>query len=50
MVIYWIGAFLILYHLIRFGIGSQPKAVAFVFFAGSIALVLLTMVAYLTIS
>ncbi len=46
VVIYWIGAFIILYHLIRFGIGNRPKVVAFVFFAGSIVLLLFTMVFY----
>lgn len=48
MLIYWIGAFLVLYHLIRFGVGNQPKAVAFIFFAGSIILVLIVFTAYLT--
>lgn len=42
--VYVIGGFIILYHLIRFGIGNQPKIAAFVFFSGSVILVLFTAV------
>ncbi len=38
MLAYWTGGFLILYHLIRFGVGSNPKKVAIVFLAGSLIL------------
>lgn len=33
--IYWIYAFFIIYHLVRFGIGTKPKIIAFIFFIGS---------------
>ena len=36
--IYWVQAFFIVYHLIRFGIGPKPKITALVFFIGSIFL------------
>ncbi|MFH0804529.1 MAG: hypothetical protein V1896_02925 [Candidatus Zambryskibacteria bacterium] len=35
---YWIFNFIILYHLLRFGIGVQPKKFAAVFLLGSILL------------
>ena len=35
---YWVFNFIILYHLDRFGIGTQPKKFAVVFFLGSICL------------
>ncbi|MBU3668769.1 MAG: hypothetical protein FGM57_02245 [Candidatus Taylorbacteria bacterium] len=38
---YWTGAFVLLYHLIRFGVGMQPKKIAIIFFAGSLALSLI---------
>lgn len=48
-VVYVIGAFLILYHLIRFGVGRGPKIAAFVFFGGSMVLALLLMLSYYTL-
>jgi uncharacterized membrane protein YqhA len=36
--LYWLGAFVALYHLIRFGVGTLPKKLAFIFFLGSIGL------------
>lgn len=36
--IYWLIVFVILYHLLRFGVGTQPKKFAFLFFLVSIAL------------
>lgn len=38
MAIYWTLAFTILYHLIRFGVGTLPKKIAIVFLAGGIVL------------
>ncbi|MSR87604.1 MAG: hypothetical protein EXS69_00325 [Candidatus Zambryskibacteria bacterium] len=35
---FWTIVFTILYHLTRFGIGTQPKKLAAVFFVGSITL------------
>jgi len=36
--VYWIAAFIILYHLTRFGIGVQPKKFAAAFLFGSVVL------------
>ena len=49
VLIYLVGAFIIIYHLIRFGVGNAPKAVALVFFSGSIILVLLAATFFLNI-
>lgn len=38
LVLYWIHTFAILYHLIRFGIGTRPKQVSLLFFIGSTGL------------
>ena len=42
MTIYWSLAFTVLYHLLRFGVGTLPKKVAIVFLAGSILLSMVT--------
>jgi hypothetical protein len=42
MLVYWSGTFVVLYHLIRFGIGNQPKRIAIVFLAGSLILSIIT--------
>lgn len=34
--LYWFVAFIILYHLTRFGIGTQPKRFAATFLMGSV--------------
>lgn len=44
--IFWLQSFFILYHLIRFGIGTRPKQLALIFFGGSLGLFFLTTVAY----
>ncbi len=36
--IYWVFAFTIIYHLVRFGIGKTPKKLASVFLVGTVAL------------
>jgi hypothetical protein len=36
--LYWMMAFIILYHLTRFGIGVQPKRFAAIFLFGSLIL------------
>lgn len=36
--VYWIPAFFLVYHLIRFGIGSRPKFLALIFLVGSVIL------------
>ncbi len=33
--VFWIYVFFIIYHLTRFGIGTKPKIIAFIFFIGS---------------
>lgn len=38
VMLYWLHAFVILYHLIRFGVGSRPKQAALFFFGGSFIL------------
>ena len=35
---YWLGIFILLYHLIRFGIGTLPKRIALILLLGAIAL------------
>ena len=40
--IYWVFNFVILYHLVRFGIGVQPKILAAAFLLGMIVLSFLT--------
>ena len=42
MLVYWTGTFVILYHLIRFGVGSQPKKIAAAFLTGSLILSIIT--------
>jgi len=44
--VYWVNAFFIIYHLTRFGIGSQPKIMALIFFLGSAVLFTAVLVAY----
>ncbi len=39
-------SFCIVYHLIRFGIGTKPKILAFIFFIGSFALFVIAINAY----
>ncbi len=49
MALYWLNIFIILYHLIRFGVGTRPKQSAFIFFAGSFVLFLFLMLSTLPI-
>ena len=44
LVLYWVVAFLILYHLTRFGVGVQPKRFAATFFIGSVILFTLVVI------
>lgn len=46
LLIYWIFAFIILYHLIRFGVGSMPKLSALIYFIGSLVLFFVVVIAY----
>lgn len=36
--LFWLHSFFILYHFIRFGVGTKPKQAALVFFIGSLGL------------
>ncbi|OHA91013.1 MAG: hypothetical protein A2758_01320 [Candidatus Zambryskibacteria bacterium RIFCSPHIGHO2_01_FULL_49_18] len=36
--IFWGAVFVILYHLTRFGVGTQPKRFAAIFFLGAVVL------------
>jgi hypothetical protein len=47
VLVYIIGSFLILYHLIRFGIGTQPKKYALFFLAGSVILLFVASAGFL---
>lgn len=35
---YWVFNFITIYHLMRFGVGTQPKKIAAAFFFGSVIL------------
>jgi hypothetical protein len=35
---YWIGIFILLYHLIRFGVGAHPRIIALALLLGSLGL------------
>ncbi|OGM29065.1 hypothetical protein A2962_04230 [Candidatus Woesebacteria bacterium RIFCSPLOWO2_01_FULL_39_61] len=47
---YWLLAFFIIYHLIRFGIGTKPKKLSFIFLVGSIFLTLVVTVLFLNLN
>jgi hypothetical protein len=38
ILVYWISSFIIFYHLVRFGVGTQPKIISAVFVLGSLVL------------
>jgi hypothetical protein len=46
IMLYWTMAFLVLYHLIRFGVSGQPKKIAIFFLAGSLVLTIITILLY----
>jgi hypothetical protein len=46
LLIYWATTFIIFYHLIRFGIGTQPKKIAFIFLLGAIGLFFMSVSAF----
>lgn len=47
--VYWVFAFMIFYHLVRFGIGTQPKRLALIFLIGSGVLYCLSVIALFSI-
>lgn len=46
---YWAITFIIIYHLTRFGIGTQPKILATMFFFGSAVLSLISIFLFFNI-
>lgn len=44
--VFWVVAFVILYHLVRFGIGVQPKRFALAFLLGTVLLFFSSVVLY----
>lgn len=46
--VYWGVTFVTLYHLVRFGIGTEPKQFAAVFLIGSIAFYSFTLILFIT--
>jgi hypothetical protein len=46
---YWTGIFILLYHLIRFGIGVQPRRIAFAMIIGSMLLTIMTVMLLIAI-
>lgn len=47
---YWLSAFFVLYHLIRFGIGTKPKRLSFLFLFGSLILSVLVTVLFINLN
>lgn len=43
---FWLVAFIILYHLSRFGVGTLPKKLAALFLLGSLTLFTVSVIAY----
>ena len=48
-ILYWIHTFTILYHLIRFGVGTRPKQVSLIFLVGSFCLFFLLVLTALSV-
>ena len=46
LVLYWVLAYFLLYHLNRFGVGPKPKVASFIFLLGSIALTVAVIIIY----
>ena len=46
---YWVGIFLLSYHLIRFGIGTYPRRMAFIMILGSVFLTILSVLLLTTL-
>lgn len=49
LLIYWGIAFIVLYHLTRFGIGVQPKKFAAIFLFGSVILSVAVIILFMNI-
>lgn len=46
---YWIGIFLLAYHLIRFGIDRHPRIIALIMIIGSVILTIISILLSTTI-
>lgn len=46
---YWVMVFVLMYHLVRFGIGIQPKKFAAIFLLGSVILSSLAVILFTTV-
>ncbi|MES2087897.1 MAG: hypothetical protein V4467_02795 [Patescibacteria group bacterium] len=49
VIFYWVYAFITVYHLIRFGVGTQPKKFAAIFLIGSMVIFFLCIILFSTI-
>lgn len=50
LIIYWLGAFFIVYHLLKYGITSWPRKIVAIFLAGSIVLSILSFMLFTQIN
>ncbi len=50
IIVYWISVFIIFYHLVRFGVGRQPKIFSAVFVLGSFILFFISIVLFSNIN
>ncbi len=49
LAIYWLFSFFILYHLIRFGVGTRPKQASLIYLVGSLLLFFFIVFTYVAI-
>ncbi len=49
LTVYWVVSFITLYHLVRFGIGTQPKKIAATFLFGLVGLFFLSVFLFASI-
>lgn len=47
--LYWLFSFVIIYHLVRFGVGTKPKRVAAVFLLGVVILFTLNILCFVNL-
>lgn len=50
LLLFWLDIFFILYHLIRFGIGTRPKQASLIFMIVSLFLFFCIIIAYITLA
>ena len=50
IIVYWISVFIIFYHLVRFGVGRQPKIFSAIFVLGSFILFFISIVLFSNIN